>query len=53
MKRVTAQIEVIDTDVDIEVEDDASEADILEALDNIAHENVRVVNWNIEDAGSE
>jgi hypothetical protein len=49
MKKVSATIEVMDTDIDIEVDDDATEAEIMEELDMAAHEQVRVVNWEIQD----
>lgn len=49
MKTVSATIEVMDTDIDIEVEDDASDEDIMEALDAAAHEQVRVVDWGVSN----
>lgn len=47
--RIRATIEVIDTEIDIDVDDNMSDADIMDLLDDASHEQVRVVDWSKDD----
>ena len=45
MARVTATIEVIDTDIDLEVDDDASFSEIEAAIWEYVTERINILNW--------